>query len=67
MLSLNQGCSPAPLSYPEMIRQVKPQSKYDLRLRLVQAAKQIGVKPAARLFGTSPQTIRLWLRRFASR
>jgi len=66
MLSLGQGRCPPPLSYPEMIRQVKPSSKYDLRLRLVQAAKQLGVKPAARLFGTSPQTIRLWLRRFAS-
>lgn len=64
MLSLNQGRSPPPLSYPEMIRQVKPQSKYDLRLRLVHSAKQLGVKPAARLYGTSPQTVRLWLRRY---
>jgi transposase-like protein len=53
---------PPPLSYPEMIRQVR--SPYDLRLRLVQCAKQIGIKPAARLFGTSPQTVRLWLRRY---
>lgn len=64
MLSVNQGCSPTPLSYPEMIRQVKPQSKYDLRLRVVLSAKQLGVKPAARLFGTSPQMVRLWLRRY---
>jgi transposase-like protein len=64
MLSVNQGCSAAPLSYPEMIRQVKPQSKYDLRLRVVLSAKQIGVKPTARLYGTSPQTVRLWLRRY---
>ena len=64
MLSLNQGCSSAPLSYPEMIRHVKPQSKYDLRLRLVQSAKQIGVKPAGRLYSTSPQTVRLWRRRY---
>jgi transposase len=64
MLSLHQGCSLPPLSYPEMIRQVKPSSKYDLRLRLVQAGQQLGVKPAARLFGASPQTVRLWLRRY---
>lgn len=64
MLSVNQGCSPAPLSYPEMIRQVKPQSKYDLRLRVVLSAKQLGVKPTARLFGASPQTVRLWRRRY---
>ena len=64
MLSLDQALSPSPLSYPEVIRQVKPSSKYDLRLRLVESAKQIGVKPAARLFGASPQTVRLWLRRY---
>ena len=53
-----------PLSYPEMIRQVK--NPYDLRLRLVSSARRIGVKPTARLFGTSPQTVRLWVRRFAA-
>jgi len=52
-----------PLSYPEMIKQVT--NPYDLRLRLVGSAKQIGVKPTARLYGTSPQTVRLWLRRYA--
>ena len=46
-----------------MIRQVT--SKYDLRLRLVQSAKQIGVKPTARLYGTTPQTVRHWVRRYA--
>lgn len=53
-----------PLSYPEMIRQVK--NPYDLRLRLVCSARQIGIKPTARLLGTSPQTVRLWVRRFAA-
>jgi transposase-like protein len=44
-----------------MIKQVK--DKYDLRLRLVDSAKHIGVKPTARLYGTSPQTVRKWTRR----
>jgi len=54
----------APLTYPEMIRQVS--NPYDLRLRLVSSARQIGVKPTARLFGTSPQTVRLWVRRYGA-
>ena len=53
-----------PLSYPEMIRQVK--KPYDLRLRLLFSARQIGVKPTARLLGASPQTVRLWVRRFVA-
>ena len=63
--------SPA-LRYPEMIRQVSnplgraPGPAYDLRLRLVSCAKEIGVKPTARLFGSSPQTVRLWVGRYAS-
>src|SRR3990172_4462754 len=52
-----------PLSYSEMIKQVK--LPYDLRLRLVESARRIGIKPTARLYGTSPQTVRLWLRRYA--
>jgi transposase-like protein len=64
MLPLNQGLSPTPLSYPEVIRHVKPESKYQLRLLVVQSARQIGVKPTARLYGTSPQTVRKWLRRY---
>jgi transposase-like protein len=43
---------------------MKPASKYDLRLRVVQSASRIGVKPTARLYGTSPQTVRKWLRRY---
>ena len=52
-----------PLSYSEMIKQVK--LPYDLRLRLVESARRIGIKPTARLYVTSPQTVRLWLRRYA--
>jgi transposase len=35
-----------------------------LRLRLVQTAKRLGIKPAAKLFGCSPNTVRKWLSRF---
>ena len=35
-----------------------------LRLRMVQQAQRLGVKPAARLFATAPNTVRKWLRRF---
>jgi len=62
MPSLNQDQHPPPLSYAQMIRQVR--SKYDLGLRLVESAKHIGIKPTARLYGASPQTVRKWLRRY---
>lgn len=35
-----------------------------LRVALVKCALEQGVKPAARTFGTSPQTVRLWLKRY---
>lgn len=35
-----------------------------LRLRLVQFARQHGVKPAGRAFACSPKTVRKWLRRY---
>lgn len=35
-----------------------------LRIALVQHALEHGVKPAARAFGTTPQTVRLWLGRY---
>jgi transposase-like protein len=43
---------------------MKPESRYMLRLQVVQSALQIGVKPTARRFGTSPQTVRKWRRRY---
>ena len=39
-------------------------SKFDLRLRLVQHALKEGVKPTARLFATTPKTVRKWLNRY---
>ena len=56
--------SQPPFSYPEVIRHVKPDSKYALRLQVVASARQIGVKPTARRYGTSPQTVRKWMRRY---
>jgi transposase len=38
--------------------------KFDLRLRVVQYARQHGVKPAARHFQTTPKTVRKWLSRY---
>ena len=37
---------------------------YNHRLRLVQHARQHGIKPAARAFATTVPTVRKWLRRF---
>ena len=53
-----------PTGYYTMIRRSKPQCRKLHRLELVRSAQQIGVKPTARRFGTSPQTVRKWLRRF---
>ena len=51
-----------PYPYFTVMRESKD-SRY-LRLRMVQHAKAHGVKPAARVFHTTPKTIRLWMRRF---
>ena len=64
MSSINHNLSPSPFSYPEVIRHVKLDSKYALRLQVVASARQIGIKPTARLYGTSPQTVRKWVRRY---
>jgi transposase len=49
-----------------MIRRSKQQCRKLHRLDLVRAAQELGVKPAARRFHTSPQTVRKWLRRFTA-
>ena len=53
-----------PTGYYTMIRRSKPQSRKLHRLDLVRAARELGVKPVARKFHASPQTVRKWLRRF---
>ncbi|HLV01494.1 MAG TPA: helix-turn-helix domain-containing protein, partial [Acidobacteriota bacterium] len=35
-----------------------------LRLRMVRLAQKEGIKPTARLFGTTPKTVRKWVRRY---
>jgi transposase len=53
---------PPPNPYYDVMRESSSPNR--LRLRMVQYAKEEGVKPAARVFSTSPQTVRKWLRRF---
>lgn len=48
--------------YFDLVREMK--SPYNHRLRLVESAKQRGIKPTARLFSTTTSTVRKWLRRF---
>lgn len=54
--------SPDSYRYYTIMRQSKD-PKY-IRLEMVRYASEHGVKPAARFFGTSPQTVRKWLRRW---
>jgi transposase len=49
--------------YFDLMREMK-QAVYNHRLRLVESAKQRGIKPTARLFATTVPTVRKWLRRF---
>src|ERR1700752_2513965 len=52
----------APPRYFDLIREMR--DAYNHRLRLVQHARQHGIKPAARAFATTVPTVRKWLRRF---
>ena len=49
--------------YFDLIREMK-QNTYNHRLRLVESARERGIKPTARLFATTVPTVRKWLRRF---
>src|SRR5713226_1797116 len=51
--------------YFDLVREMK--NAYNHRLRLVESAKQRGIKPTARLFTTTVPTVRKWLRRFQQR
>ena len=51
--------------YYDLIREMK--NAYNHRLRLVASVRQRGLKPTARLFLTSPQTVRKWWRRYQQR
>ncbi len=52
--------SPAP--YYDLVREMR--DAYNHRLRLVESARQGGIKPTARLFATTVPTVRKWLRRY---
>jgi len=51
-----------PAPYFDLIREMK--SAYNHRLRLVQYARQHGIKAAGRAFRTTVPTVRKWLRRY---
>jgi transposase-like protein len=48
--------------YFDLVREMR--DAYNHRLRLVESAKRIGIKPTARLFATTVPTVRKWLRRY---
>lgn len=52
----------APAPYYDLVREMR--DAYNHRLRLVQSARQRGIKPTARLFATTVPTVRKWLRRY---
>jgi transposase len=49
--------------YFDLVREMNDNA-YNHRLRLVESARQRGIKPTARLFATTVPTVRKWLRRF---
>jgi transposase-like protein len=49
--------------YFDLVCEMKDNA-YIHRLRLVECAKDRGIKPTARLFATTVPTVRKWLRRF---
>lgn len=51
-----------PHGYYTLMRESKD-PRY-LRLRMVQCARRLGIKPTSKLFGCSPNTVRKWVRRF---
>jgi transposase len=55
----------APTRYFDLVREMK--SPYNHRLRLVESAKQRGIKSTAQLFATTVPTVRKWLRRYQQR
>lgn len=52
------------LAYNNLKAKVK--DAFSLRVALVQSALEKGVKPTARVYQTSPQTVRFWLKRYKS-
>ena len=54
-----------PLTYYEqIIKMPNKADKFDLRLRIIKHAIANGIKPTARIFETTPKTVRKWLERY---
>lgn len=53
-----------PATYSRIAHARDQDLKYDVRLSMVRYADEHGVKPAARVFGCQPKTVRKWLRRW---
>ncbi len=52
------------MKYYNIMKIVKRENKYELRLQLVKSSFEIGIKPTARLFQCSVRTVRKWRRRY---
>jgi transposase-like protein len=59
--SLEEG-KMSPVKYYTIMRRSK--DPRGIRHEMVRYAKEEGVKPAARVFSTTPKTVRKWLRRW---
>jgi len=53
----------SPIKYYQIMRNCKDKKQY--RLAMVQYAKEIGIKPTAKLFKTTAKTVRKWVRRYS--
>jgi len=53
-----------PIAYRTVIKGKDPSAKYEVRYSMVKLALQNGIKPTARYFAVSRNTVRKWLRRY---
>ncbi len=53
---------PSPVPYYDLVGEMR--DAFNHRWRLVESARQRGLKPTARLFATTVRTVRKWLRRY---
>ncbi len=54
----------SPPTYRSMLRGKVEGSRFELRLQMVRYAQEHGIREAARVFRSSRNTVRLWLRRY---
>jgi len=53
-----------PIAYFNVVRGKDPLLKYEIRYHMVVQADASGIKPTARYYGVSRNTVRKWLRRY---